>query len=272
MSYPSQSFLNKLNQVFLTDILSISEKISIKFDLDFNDVKEYVESLLSDKEEKPVVKQTKKIIDTEEEPVETKKKVEKTVNQNAGKTCQHMMTSGKNKGNQCGDKVHAESKTGLYCKTHLKNESGNKFIQASLPFNEKKEEEKKVEEKKVNKKIAADKPLINNSAEIKNIIAERTNTISIKKNKTWGVYEHSGSGLVLDPETKEVIGKLNNDTGVVSDLTTEDIDLAKTLGFKKIKIPDNLPSSKKSIKSELYDDEDDEDDDISDVEDDGDDE
>ena len=83
-----------------------------------------------------------------------------------------------------------------------------------------------------------------------------------KKNRTL---------LLQDGENNRAINQGNNDTGIVSDLTTEDIDLAKTLGFKKIKIPDNLPSSKKSIKSELYD-EDDEDDDISDVEDDGDDE
>ena len=39
-----------------------------------------------------------------------------------GSRCQHNFVSGKNKGQACGDKVSSESKTGLYCKTHLKNQ------------------------------------------------------------------------------------------------------------------------------------------------------
>jgi hypothetical protein len=102
---------------------------------------------------------------------------------------------------------------------------------------------------------------------IKEVIEQRTSQITIKKNKKWNIYEHPETGLVIDPLTKEVVGKLNDDNGLVAPLTPEDIDLAKTLGFKKIKIPDNLPT-KKIEKSELYDDEDDDEDDISDVEDD----
>jgi hypothetical protein len=288
MPFPSQDFYD----AYKADIINIAEQIAYKFNICVSDVTSYVREILNNSEnssEQEIPQKKKevkrKIIDDEEEQKEQpKEEVKKEVkkkgeNPHEGKTCQHMMTSGKNKGNLCGDKVNSESKTGLYCKTHLKNEANNKFIQSSLPFDKKDEQEKKVEkkeekkeEKKVAKKAAADKPLINNTAEIKNIIAERTNTISIKKNKTWNVYEHSATGLVLDQNTKEVVGKLNNETGVISELTSEDIDLAKTLGFKKIKVPDNLPSSKKSVKSELYDDDDDEEDDVSDVDDDGDEE
>jgi hypothetical protein len=181
------------------------------------------------------------------------------------------MTAGKKKGELCGDKVHIDSKTGIYCKTHLKNESGNKFLQSTLNTNGeatvvKGDKGDKKEEKKVTKK-KEEGPLINNNANIKEVIEQRTSQITIKKNKKWNIYEHPETGLVIDPLTKEVVGKLNDDNGLVSPLTPEDIDLAKTLGFKKIKIPDNLPT-KKIEKSELYDDEDDDEEDISDVEDD----
>lgn len=291
MPFPSQDFYD----AYKADILEISEQIAYKFDICVSDVRHFVKELLENNEkpqEKKKTESSKKKIEVEAEPDEEstsvkeekketttvtktdKKKTEKVENPHEGKTCQHKMTAGKKKGELCGDKVHAESKTGIYCKTHLKNEANNKFLQSTLTTSgDVKKEEKKEETKKPVKKETKKKeetPLINNSANIKEVIEQRTSQITIKKNKKWNVYEHPETGLVLDPITKEIIGRLNNETGVVSQLTSEDIDLAKTLGFKKIKIPENLPT-KKVEKSELYDEEDSEED-ISDVEDDEEDE
>jgi hypothetical protein len=293
MPFPSQDFYD----AYKADILDISEQIAYNFNICVSDVTHFVRELLENKQEKKKeVKTEKKKIQLDDEPDEEatlvdtaekkeekkettkpeKKKTEKVENPHEGKTCQHKMTAGKKKGELCGDKVHVESKTGIYCKTHLKNEAGNKFLQSTLSTTgevtaaktEKKEETKKTEKKVAKKKEEG--PLINNNANIKEVIEQRTSQITIKKNKKWSVYEHPETGLVIEPISKEVVGRLNNDTGIVSPLTPEDIDLAKTLGFKKIKIPDNLPT-KKIEKSELYDDDDDEED-ISDVEDDEDDE
>jgi len=284
MSFPSSEFINAFNKAYKNEIILIAEQIATKFDLDLCDVINYVESILNNTEKpqekkKEVTKTDKKKIILDDEPIEeakeekkeTKKKTEKVDNPHEGKTCQHKMTAGKKKGELCGDKVHIDSKTGIYCKTHLKNEAGNKFLQSTLNTNGeatvvKGDKGDKKEEKKVTKK-KEEGPLINNNANIKEVIEQRTSQITIKKNKKWNIYEHPETGLVIDPLTKEVVGKLNDDNGLVAPLTPEDIDLAKTLGFKKIKIPDNLPT-KKIEKSELYDDEDDDEDDISDVEDD----
>jgi len=271
----NKAVIQSLEQSFKDEVIVIVEKIATKFDLDLVDVVDYVESLLNSSNEKtiPSKKPEKKKIQLDEEEEEKKEEPKKdikkkTENPNEGKTCQHKMTSGKKKGELCGDKVHAESKTGIYCKTHLKNETGNKFIQSTLTSSEDKKEEKKPVKKDNKKK--EENPLINDSAKIKEVIEQRTNQLTIKKNKQWGHYEHPETGLVVDPLTKEVIGRLNHESGLISELTSEDIELAKTIGLKKIRIPENLPT-KKAEKSNLYNDSDEEED-ISDVEDDEDDE
>jgi hypothetical protein len=276
----NKAVIQSLEQSFKDEVIVIAEKIASKFDLELVDVVDYVESLLNSSEEKPTTtkKPEKKKIqvdeEVEEKKEEPKKEIKKkTENPHEGKTCQHKMTSGKKKGELCGDKVHSESKTGIYCKTHLKNESGNKFLQSTLSTSgEVEKTEKKEEKKPVKKDIKKkeDSPLINDSAKIKEVIEQRTNQLTIKKNKQWNHYEHPETGLVVDPVTKEVIGRLNHETGIVSELTPEDIELAKTIGLKKIRIPENLPT-KKIEKNNLYNDSDDEED-ISDVEDDEDDE
>ena len=287
----NKAVIQSLEESFTHEVIAIAEKIATKFDLELVEVINYVEFLLNSSEEKTIATkkpEKKKIQVDEEEKVEEKKEEKKeenkkdekkevkkkTENPHEGKTCQHKMTSGKKKGELCGDKVRAESKTGIYCKTHLKNESGNKFLQSTLTSSGEveKKEEKKEEKKPVKKetKKKEESPLINDSAKIKEVIEQRTNQLTIKKNKQWGHYEHPETGLVVDPSSKEVIGRLNHETGIVSDLTLEDIELAKTIGLKKIRIPENLPT-KKVEKNNLYNDSDDEED-VSDVEDDDDEE
>jgi hypothetical protein len=270
----NKAVIQSLEESFTHEVIAIAEKIATKFDLELVEVINYVESLLNSSEvtKKPEKKKIQVDEEVEEKKEESKKEEKKEVkkkteNPHEGKTCQHKMTAGKKKGELCGDKVHAESKTGIYCKTHLKNESGNKFLQSTLT-GEVEKTEKKEEKKPVKKDIKKkeDSPLINDSAKIKEVIEQRTNQLTIKKNKQWNHYEHPETGLVVDPASKEVIGRLNHETGVVSELTLEDIELAKTIGLKKIRIPENLPT-KKAEKSNLYNDSDDEEEDISDVDD-----
>ena len=203
-----------------------------------------------------------------------------------GARCQHVFVSGKNKGQPCGDKVSAESKTGIYCKTHLKNEDKNMFLKnVPKPSDVQKaaEDKKPVAQSSIaprtvsttttqsgddqrtsTKKKDPDAPFIVNPENIKKVITERTGQLPIKKNK-WGNYEHEPSRLVFNKETREVYAKQLDD-GTCIDLTRDDIDLAKTLGFP-VKIPSNLPSTTSRQSSSLYDDEDD-DELLSDVEDD----
>lgn len=80
-----------------------------------------------------------------------------------------------------------------------------------------------------------------------------------------GRYEHESSHLILDPISKEVINKQNED-GTVLELTRDDINLAKTLNFK-VRVPTNLTSTNTNKSNEsLYDDSED-DEYLSDVED-----
>lgn len=232
---------NKQINLFISQV---SEKYSIS--------KEELESLLDTSTDGEVEVKVKVKKDS---PAKVAKKTVENVHE--GKTCQHKMTSGKKKGDLCGEKVHPESKTGVFCKTHMKNELNNKFLNTE-ESSEPKEEPVKIEKKKVEKKDA-DKPLINNTENIKQLIQERTSNLTIKKNKQWNHYEHPETHLVLDQNTQEVYARLDIETGKLSELTPDDINLAKTVGFKKIRIPENLPSSINGSKKneELYDSEDD---------------
>jgi len=246
---------NKQINIFISQV---SEKYSID--------KDELTSLLNSSNCEEVELKIKKDSSSKVSKKEPSKKPVENIHE--GKTCQHKMTSGKNKGNLCGEKVHPESKTGVFCKTHIKNELNNKFLNADEP-SEQKEEDVKIEKKKVEKKDA-DKPLINNTENIKQLIQERSSNLTIKKNKQWNHYEHPDTHLVLDPKTQEVYAKLDIETGKLSELTPDDINLAKTVGLKKIRIPENLPSSlnKSKQNDELYD----SDEEYSDVEDEEDDE
>jgi len=236
-----------LTKEFNKQINLFISQVSEKYSID----REELTSLLNTSGEEEIELKIKKDSSSKTSKKDPAKKQVENVHE--GKTCQHKMTSGKNKGNLCGEKVHPDSKTGVYCKTHIKNESNNKFLsEETAP--ETKEEPVKSEKKKVEKKDA-DKPLINNTENIKQLIQERTSNLTIKKNKQWNYYEHPETHLVLDPSTQEVYARLDVETGKLSELTPDDINLAKSVGLKKIRIPENLPSSlnKGKQNDELYD-------------------
>jgi len=94
-------------------------------------------------------------------------------------------------------------------------------------------------------------------------IEERRTNIQIKKNK-FGNYEHEGTKLVFDRNTKKVIG-VQQDDGKILPLTAHDIQKCDELEFN-YDLPNNLTSLKK--KDELYDDDDEDDDDDDDEDDD----
>lgn len=260
----SESFSRSIQQLYKTSIQTAINNCEVQFTRQINDLLEKIADHFS-----LDILELRSLVDKPTEsssPIKTLASTSSSSSQSSntdGKVCQHQFTSGKNKGQKCGDKVCAESKTGLFCKTHVKKEDKNMFLKDVPPASSrtkddepKKEQAPKAEVKTIVKKKDPDAPLIPNTDNIKKLISERTGNISVKKNK-WGRYEHEASHLILDPISKEAINKQNPD-GTLSELTRDDIDLAKTLGFK-VRIPSNLTSTRAS-KSEqsLYDDDEDE--------------
>ena len=98
-------------------------------------------------------------------------------------------------------------------------------------------------------------------------IQARTQSIVIKKNK-FGNYEHQGTRLVLDPNTKKAIG-VQSDDGKIIPLTMQDIQKCEDLNFD-YELPGNLAQAgakkveKEVDEDDLYDEE--EEDDLDDVE------
>lgn len=74
---------------------------------------------------------------------------------------------------------------------------------------------------------------------VQEIIKKPSETLRLKKNKS-GNYEHSATGFVFDPQTKEVFGKQTQD--VVVALSLSDIELCKQLGFR-YRIPETFLDS-----------------------------
>jgi len=156
--------------------------------------------------------------------------------------CTFVMSKGKNQGQPCGSSVCEESKSGQYCKKHLAQE------------NEVKKEVKKETKGKKEEPILSKK-------ELQEKIEKRTTEIEVKKNK-FGNFEHQGSGIVLDRNTHKAYGKQNSD-GTITELTEEDIEFCKSIGFKYI-LPSNIKTNDDEKENEDEEDEDDEDLDISD--------
>jgi len=151
--------------------------------------------------------------------------------------CQYKSTKGKNEGELCGTKVSDESKSGLYCKKHLKQETEANNSSA-----------KKVEKPKT-KTVEKDQPKITSS-----YIEKKTSTFNIVKNK-FGNYWNEATCLVFDKETKRAIGKQSED-GKIIPLTKQDIETCKNNNLP-YKTPDNIISS--SVQKDDDNEEDDED-------------
>ncbi len=138
--------------------------------------------------------------------------------------CIHPIAKGDKKGQPCGVSVSDESKTGNYCKKHLTQEG---------------KEEKKVETKKAAPVKAKKEEVILSKQELKEQIEKRTQEVEVRRNK-YGNWEHYGSGIVLDKQTRKAYGRQLDD-GTVSPLSEEDIEVCKCVGFKYI-LPDNITS------------------------------
>jgi len=164
--------------------------------------------------------------------------------------CIHPIAKGEKKGQPCGTSVSEESKSGKYCKKHLAQEG----------------KDEPVEKKTVSKKTATEQQPLNKFTkdELKEKIEKRTTEIEVRRNK-FGNWEHQGSGILIDRDTRKAYGKQQSNGSVVP-LTSEDIELCKTIGFKYI-LPDNISSND----NEDMEEEDDEDEDL-DIDDDIDDE
>lgn len=162
--------------------------------------------------------------------------------------CVNPITKGEKKGQPCGVTVCDESKSGKYCKKHLAQE-GKETEEPSktpTPKTSVAASKKSKEEQPLNKFT---------KEELKDKIEKRTTEIEVRRNK-FGNWEHQGSGILIDRDTRRAFAKQNSD-GTQSPLTSEDIELCKSIGFKYV-LPDNISSNE----NEENEDEEDEDLDI----------
>ncbi len=166
--------------------------------------------------------------------------------------CIHPIAKGEKKGQPCGTGVCEESKSGKYCKKHLAQEG--------------KESEAPAVSKTPTQKISAaaskkakeEQPLNKfTKEELKEKIEKRTTEVEVRRNK-FGNWEHQGSGILIDRDTRRAFAKQNPD-GTQSPLTSEDIELCKSIGFKYV-LPDNITSNEND--EEDYEEDEDEDLDI----------
>ena len=138
---------------------------------------------------------------------------------------------------------------------------------------DKEELQRLIDEKKANpnagkKETKPGKVAPETKEELTQKIQARTQSIVIKKNQ-FGNYEHQGTRIVLDPNTKRAYG-VQSDDGKIIPLTAHDIQKCEDLKFE-YDLPSNLAQAggKKSItKEEINDDDyyDEEEEDIDDIE------
>lgn len=149
------------------------------------------------------------------------------------------------------------------CRKHSLKVTGKKeiLIQRLVDFMNNGSESKSVSgsKKKSSKK--------NVESKIQTAIKEKIPVIQIRRNQ-FGNYEHKETGFVFSKIDKNVIGK-QNDSGVLDELTEDDIELCNKYKFKYV-IPSNL--NKKSIKDTIVDEisddpDDDDEDDLDDLDD-----
>ncbi len=223
--------------------------------MSFRNIQDKIESFTSEEQKSPERKTINEVLKTQPTSIDVKKP---KVSSKDKPKCIHPIAKGEKKGQPCGVAVSDESKTGTYCKKHLTQES----VEQKTPA-------KQVSTKAVAKK-KEEQPLSKfTKEELKEKIEKRTTEIEVRRNK-FGNWEHQGSGILIDRDTRKAYGKQEQD-GSVSPLTDEDIELCKTIGFKYI-LPDNIKSKNEDNDEEEMEEDEDEDldidDDIEDEEDD----
>jgi hypothetical protein len=205
-----------------------------------------VESYSKGSKQEEIIKTPKQAVKEDEEMTLTNAFLKMSEKKAVKSKCIHPIAKGEKKGQPCGTSVSEESKSGKYCKKHLAQE--DKAESSSTP--------KTVEKKTVSKKTATSEPLNKfTKDELKEKIEKRTTEIEVRRNK-FGNWEHQGSGILIDRDTRKAYGKQQSN-GSIGPLTSEDIELCKSIGFKYV-LPDNISSND----NEEMDEEEDEDDDL----------
>ena len=145
--------------------------------------------------------------------------------------------------------LNLEELTDMYKKDYTKNqteESNSESISKEKLSKLKKKEleqicrEKGIQNIKGKKEELINRILNNNKDDnkiVENIITGLS-TILIEKNK-FGNYEHKQTNLIFNRNTKTVIGKQNQDSGEIEQLSESDIELCNQYKFK-FKIPDQI--------------------------------
>ncbi len=147
------------------------------------------------------------------------------------KKCQYVYVKGDKEGESCSAKVSDESETGCFCKKHLAHEKKGDEKKSSGGKKTTAAPKKAVGKKKAEAKEA--------EADAVSNLKETAPVFSVKMNK-WRNYEHEGTGLLFDRKTEEVYGRQKSD-GTVVQLTLDDIETCKNLGFK-FRLPERLVS------------------------------
>ena len=149
------------------------------------------------------------------------------------KKCQYVYVKGEREGESCGAKVSDESDSGSFCKKHLAHEKKGEEKKAA-PAKKEKTSTSAAPKKTGGKKKADAKEA---EAEAVAALKDSAPVFSVKMNK-YKNYEHEPTGLLFDRKTEEVYGRQKSD-GQVAQLTIDDLETCKCLGFK-FRIPERL--------------------------------
>lgn len=134
-----ENFLKKQEVVLTNQLDTLLEKIANNFSIDYEELHSFVYQTTTN----------------------SSTNISSVSSSSIVKVCQHQFTSGKNKGQNCGEKVCLESKTGLYCKTHVKKEDKNMFLKdVSSPASKTKEQEVKKESEPKKEPTSATKAVV----------------------------------------------------------------------------------------------------------------
>lgn len=230
----------------LADLYSFDEDAALK--------------LLYEDEKIAPVQKTSQVVSQKDATTQVVKvnNVELTLEVSSSKTnpCQFEMTSGKNKGNECGVKTCYKYNGKWYHGTVTREDNGEYKITAhlnSVLSAETKKATKKPQPLDSNGMPNLRKPKTlkqakeNASAKSKSLIEKvvlDTAKRRVRLDKEKGIYWEPISGLVFDRESQKAIGHYNLKSGKTESLSEEDIAVCEEHGFKFVGIEQKRPPPK----------------------------
>lgn len=127
------------------------------------------------------------------------------------------------------------------CKSKGLKTTGTKIDLISRLIGKNDEQQKPIS--KSSKKQVPTHPAVEQKPVVSKLIKPHISNIEIRRNK-YGRYEHSETKLVFDQLTQKVVGKQDYESGYITPLTPDGIELCKKYKFQYV-IPDNLDTVQK---------------------------